>query len=94
MSRKRVWKPLDVGGLRLYKVKRRLLWKPDNSNHVEQFIVLAKKPSHAAKLIQGIFQEADKENKYIQNITYMGYALEVLMPRSWWNDGIPSEVGQ
>ncbi len=88
---KRVWKPLDVGGLRLYKVKRRFIWKPDGKGHVEESIVAASTPRAAASIIERIYTESDKQNTYCENITYTGYALDVLMPESWWRDGVPDE---
>lgn len=87
---KRVWKPLDIGGLRLYKVKRTYIWKPDGKNHTEVSIVAATSPGSAAGIIQRLFAESDKNNEYTQAVTYRGFALDVFIPQSWWENGIPN----
>jgi hypothetical protein len=75
---KRVWKPLDVApGYRLYQV---LL---DWGNHRQYRVVAAKSPSHAAQLLEEIYRGASKKP------IITGYALNVLMPESWWMDGVP-----
>ena len=87
---KRVWKPLDVGRLRLYKVKQYFIWK-DGTQETEQFAVLAKSPSGAAKLVQDIYSGYDWSSE-ITSVTYRGFPFDVLMPESWWQEGIPGTL--
>lgn len=79
---KRDWKPLDVGGMRLYRVQVSFPGKPQwNSSHV----VAADSPSQAAKLYEQCLKGAAWEVEPI--IT--GHALNILMPADWWERGAP-----
>ena len=84
---KRVWKPLDAGGLRLYEVN---ISGPDvRANHKgewwhESRIVAAKSPSDAAHLIE---QCGWREGN--PSVIITGQALNVYQPESWWKDGVP-----
>lgn len=72
----RIWAPLDLRGLRLYRVWQYFTNHPDWK---QSFILPAKSPSHAAGIIQEIFSNADfKETPY-----YHGEALSVLQPEKW-----------
>jgi hypothetical protein len=82
---KRVWKPLDVGGLRLYQV---IIMFHNNPKLNQKLIVAAKKPSHAEQLIR----DMHKETMWIEEPVIFGKALNVYMPESWWEDGIPDQL--
>jgi len=75
---KRVWKPLDVGGLRLYRVVVHRV----NIDWSKELIVAAKRPMHAAELVEKC---GYNPREYI----IMAYPLNILMPETWWIDGIP-----
>ena len=74
---KRVWKPLDYMGLRLYEV--RIGW--ENMGHIMRRIVAAKSPSHAARIIRAVFVGSDSE--HVPNIT--ANPLSVNQPEEWFN---------
>lgn len=82
----RCWKPLGVGGLRLYKVSA---YYPPTRERVKSFtneyIVAAKSPTHAANLVSECYK--DCEPKPIID----GHALTVLQPKEWWENGVPYE---
>lgn len=79
---KRVWKPLDVGGLRLYMVRICFNQHPEWD---KDMIVAAKKPSHARDIVEEIY----KDTPFIEQPYFIGFAFNVLMPESWWVDGVP-----
>ena len=83
---KRVWKPIGVGGMRLYRVK--VVWTPSGTKdgHKEDYIVAANAPRHAAQLIEEMYKEA----AYPPTIV-TGEALNVYQPADWWESGIPCE---
>lgn len=78
----RVWKPLSVGGLRLYQVEMKFMNHPEWN---KTLIVAAKKPSHAKQIIVDIYQDAMWE----EAPHFFGSALNIYMPNTWWEDGIP-----
>lgn len=50
---KRIWRPLDVGGLRLYKVQVRYMNEKGYDLHQgHECLVMANRPMHAANLVQ------------------------------------------
>lgn len=89
--RERVWKPLDFAQLRLYEV--RLGWQlKDGKRGKEAFIVAADSPNQtpqsAANLIRKIYAESYDSNPLISDWYVQGYALNVLQPRAWTENGI------
>jgi hypothetical protein len=87
----RVWKPLDFGHLRLYKVL--LSWSTnDHREYQEQFIVAADSPNQspqsAANLIKKIYAETYENNSQIAHWDVKGYPLQVLQPLEWTENGI------
>lgn len=87
---KRVWKPLDVGGLRLYEVYQYFNYR-DGTMQFKTFVVLANSPSEASSFIEKIYKDSQWLDS-IRSVDYKGFPLNILMPESWWIDGIP-EVG-
>ena len=86
---KRIWKPLDVGGKRLYAVRLEYFAKDTGyrvfGNVESPLLVMANSPRAAARLVHKIYNLADSP---IRTECY-GKATTVLMPESWWQDGIP-----
>ena len=82
---KRVWKPLSVGRLRIYQVEMKFMNHPEWN---KTLIVVARKPSHATKLVQDIYQNTEwmEEEPH-----FFGSALNVYMPKSWWDEGVPCD---
>ncbi len=80
--RKRVWKPLDVGGLRLYEVGMYFNQHPEWN---KKMIVAAKKPTHASFIVEEIY----KDTEFIEKPYFIGTALNILIPASWWEEGTP-----
>ncbi len=79
----RVWKPIDVGGLRLYAVTVSF---PQGSHYTRQsrsYTVAAKSPRDAADRVRMCYEGCEA------NAYFHGAALDILQPESWWNDGIP-----
>ena len=74
---KRVWKPLDINGLRLYRVDIRF---HNHSSWNMVNIVAAKSPSQARKLIEDIYQDSE----WIEQPIITSKPLNVLQPASWW----------
>lgn len=75
-----VWKPLDIGGLRLYRVT---VEDAASANQgLTHYIVLETSPEAAAKLIATIHPTWD-------GWIVRGHPIDVLMPKEWWEDGIP-----
>lgn len=85
----RVWKPLDVGGLRLYDVILHCQWTGETGTRRKHYPVLARSPSHAAKLVEGIYRETYDNNQNISCWYVTGHALNILMPAEWWEMGAP-----
>lgn len=84
MKTKRVWKPLDVGGKRLYTVSTRWIIL-GIEYQLEDCFVLANSPSSAAELIHNIHRGTRSDGV----LNCIGHPLDVLMPKSWWDEGIP-----
>lgn len=74
---KRVWKPLDINGLRLYQVRYFFLAHPAWD---EVAIVAATSPTHARRLIE----EMHAETEWIEKPMLRASALNVYMPESWF----------
>ena len=88
---KRVWKPLDVGGYRLYKVTVKYYTREGRDLHqAYDYLVIASRPKHAASLLQHISDDADDGGPI--RVECKGEAVQVLMPKSWREHGIPSEL--
>ena len=83
MRMHRVWKPLDVGGLRLYRVTQSI---PNHPDWKREFVVAAKTPTHARELIEA----AHKDAMYHEEPYYDGHALNIYMPADWWENGAPT----
>ena len=79
----RSWKPLSVGGLRLYQVNMNFHKHPEWNKIL---IVAARKPSHAVRLIEDIYKNTEWMDGEPH---FFGSALNIYMPKSWWDDGIP-----
>jgi hypothetical protein len=85
MASKRVWKPLSVGGLRLYKVEQNF---PGRRDWNRTFIVAATSPSHARALIEKVYEDATFQEGL--SPLYYGRAINIYMPADWWENGVPS----
>lgn len=81
---KRIWKPLSVGGLRLYQVEMKFRLHPEWN---KTLIVAARKPSHATRLIEDIYRNAEWE----EEPHFFGSALNIYQPESWWEEGVLCE---
>jgi len=79
---KRVWKPLYIGGYRLYKVT---MCFTKNEDWNRDMIVAAKSPSHATRIVEDIYKEVE----WTERPYFRGEAFNVLIPESWWIDGTP-----
>jgi hypothetical protein len=78
----RVWKPLDVGGLRLYEVRVIFINHPQwNQSH----IVAACSPTNAALIYERCVAGAIWE----EEPHFSGHALNISMPADWWEKGAP-----
>ncbi len=97
---KRIWKPINVGCLRLYEV--RLYWYPPikekpsqielyKAQHgfVEIFVVASTAPRRAAELIENIYREAYDNNPNVSHWYVKGLALNVNQPEEWKDEGPP-----
>jgi hypothetical protein len=79
------WKPIDVGGFRLYKV---VVFFPATDliaasrKHV---ISAGRTPTDAAQHVL----ETYKDMPNFEDIHAKGYPLNVLQPASWWDDEVP-----
>jgi len=86
---KRVWKPLDCGGKRLYSVTLQYFSKEDGKqcygNKEAPLLVMANSPRGAAGLVHKIYNSSESPIR----IECYGHATTVLMPESWWQEGIP-----
>lgn len=81
---KRVWKPVDIGGLRLYEVTQTF---PNRPNWKRDFVVAAHSPSEAARIVEASYEGAMFKDGIQPN--YRGYALNVCQPAEWAEEGIP-----
>lgn len=100
----RVWKPLDFAHLRLYQVLLHWRVNPRDEAHERQlraagklegnefYIVAADSPNQsphsAARLIREIYKDSYDNNPEISYWDVKGYALNVLQPRAWAENGI------
>jgi hypothetical protein len=73
---KRTWKPLDVNGLRLYRVE---MWFANHPQWNKQLIVAAKSPRHAAALVEQSYVGTE----WMEEPVIKGHALNVFQPLSW-----------
>lgn len=76
------WHPIDLGGLRLYRVDVTwpVEWKQRDPK--SSYIVAGRSPMDAAARFQSTYRDG------VVPVAH-GSALHVLQPASWWNDGIP-----
>lgn len=89
---KRVWKPLDVGYKRLYSVTLEYYDK-QTSTYLHQGtkypkLVMADSPKEAAELLHRIYN-TNPDSQF--RVECKGHAIDVLIPESWWRDGIPAD---
>lgn len=92
MGAPRVWKPLDVGGLRLYMVVVDVYQAipGDASRYPKQryeLVVAAKSPRDAASLVEPLYPESTRRAD--EQWIIRGQAMTVYQPADWWTDGIP-----
>ena len=97
----RTWKPLDVGGLRLYKVELWYWYKQTKENptpldlyklqqgHCDTYIVAHTAPRKAAEYIEKIYKEMYDANERISHWHTTGMALQVSFPVAWEDNGVP-----
>jgi hypothetical protein len=97
----RTWKPLDVGGLRLYKVELRYWYKLTKENptplelwqiqqgHCDTYIVAHNAPRKAAEYIEKIYKEMYDANERISHWNTHGFPLQVCFPTVWEENGVP-----
>ena len=81
-SRGRAWKPIDVGGLRLYRVAADY---PGHPKWNRDYIVAALSPRDAVHRVRLCYPEGPGTPQ----MDLMGFALNVLQPADWWTNGIP-----
>jgi len=85
----RVWKPLDAGGKRLYSVSCEYFDKDTGSRLYAGTeppkLVMADSPRQAASFVYKVMNSPE----YTIRVECYGKAVNVLMPKSWWEDGIP-----
>jgi hypothetical protein len=84
--RPRVWKALDVGGERLYEVVE--IWPRTRGRREakKRSLVLATSPSAAVEVFaRHVYRDIPEQDRPI----ILGQAIDVLMPKSWWEHGIP-----
>jgi hypothetical protein len=89
---KRAWKPLDVGGKRLYAVTTEY-FKDGNQLHpgsTPPSLVMADSPRDAARILSRINERAGHSPDI--RIECHGKAINVLMPAIWWEEGIPPDI--
>jgi hypothetical protein len=72
----RVWRPLDVNGLRLYRVE---LWFPGHREWDLQKIVAARSPTDAAEIVARFYSGME----WRVEPTIKGFSLEVCQPEEW-----------
>lgn len=70
------WKPLDVRGLRLYKV---LLLFQQHPQWDTFRVIAAKSPSDA----QALIEKAEADTQWIEQPVIVGAALSIYQPRKW-----------
>lgn len=84
-----VWKPLDMGGFRLYKVILHRYLKGQQRAKRDHYTVAASSPSQAAKIIEQRLKVSLDANPAISHWHVTGHALDVLQPRHWYEEGVP-----
>lgn len=77
---KTVRKPLDLMGLRLYRVVVHWPSCRDHPASSEDIIVAARSPTHAAEIISEHYPRLPKE----EQPTVFGRSLDVVQPREWF----------
>lgn len=97
----RTWKPLDVGGLRLYKVELWYWYKLTKENptqlelykiqlgHCDTYIVAHTAPRKAAEYIEKIYKERYDTNERISHWYTKGMSLHISFPTAWEENGVP-----
>ncbi len=79
---KRTWKPIDIGGLRLYEVRISFFNHPQWN---ERRIIAARSPTDAAEIYKRLTAEAIyQEEPHIK-----GFAVNVCQPEDWWDESVP-----
>lgn len=79
------WKPIGVGGFRLYKV---VVFFPETElikasrKHV---IAVGRTPTDAATRVLETYRSMPN----FADIYAKGFALNILQPASWWGEGVP-----
>lgn len=82
----RVWKPLDLAGLRLYRV--RLSHQTACYTKTKYFIVAGYSPQHAAVLVKQIYGPEFSKRTDLVYWDAIGEPVKVLQPRDWVENGI------
>lgn len=89
---KRIWHPLDFADHRLYYVLRSWDVRQEDGtirNFKDHHIVAAHAPAHAAALVEATYKESYDIDKELIPFHYAeGFALNVLQPLSWTENGI------
>jgi hypothetical protein len=88
---KRVWKPLDLGHLRLYEV--RLYWCMTSGRQGKEVYIVAadspnQTPNSAANQIRRQYADTYDSNPLMSWWNVEGYPLQVLQPLEWSENGI------
>lgn len=82
-SPRRVWKPIDLGGLRLYRVTVSFRIGSHYTRQNRAYTVAAKTPTDAARRVRECYEGREGDAHF------HGEALNVLQPASWWDAGPP-----
>jgi hypothetical protein len=85
----RVYKPLDFGQLRLYKVIISYQRVGEQRMRRDHHIVAATAPRYAAQFIEEAYKEAFDNKDYYSQWYVSGYPLDVWQPQEWKENGIP-----
>lgn len=83
------WKPIDLGGFRLYKVILHYYLKGEHRGRQNHFTVVASSPSQAAGIIERIYKTEYNNCSNISHWHVTGHALDVLQPAHFSERGIP-----
>ncbi len=78
---KRVWKPLDVNYLRLYRVTMHFSQNPEWD---QEMVVAARSPRDASKIIEAIYEKAQWADGEPE---FEGRALNIYQP-DYWNGAV------
>lgn len=81
---KLAWHPIDVGGLRLYRVVGTWPkdWNLPSGKTRSHYIAAGKTPTDAVERVRRTFGDSASPD-------LKGFPLDVLQPAAWWNEGIP-----